>query len=56
MISVLVTLSGHITDEAVEEAQDYVRAATGGEPKTTRLDKLGPLKVMVGGHGPGRRS
>jgi hypothetical protein len=53
MISVLVTLSGHITAEAVEAAQDYVRDATGGgTPKTTLL---GPLKVLVGGHGPGRQ-
>ncbi len=51
MISVVVTLSGSITGEAVEEAQDYVRAATGREPKTIRLDALGPLEIIVHGFG-----
>lgn len=54
MISVSVTLSGHITDAAVQAAQDFVRDVTGGEAKTHWLDKLGPLEVIVGGFGPGQ--
>lgn len=53
MISVSVTLTGHVTDEDVERAVEFVQDITGGTPGVTVLDELGPRLTLVGGHGPG---